>query len=280
MAGTGCRRPHLSEGFYAAPVGTVPVDQDRLARLVSLSSNATAEIEKARQSEAQAQLRARADLIDALNDSHRQQIDQMAETHRHQSEHQKAALEEALAEVKDREERIRKLLSERHDDVGRLALANERAVSAEHRDRRLDLELQSNAKQMDLEALRAHLNAQLWQEGFRTAGSFLPHLPGLLGMSSAGSGENGPPSKTEILEQDPPPLCMALCHLLWGVRRRAVVARLEETLRALAEMPELHPLGLALMNEAPEAFQAVVLVLNQGAASSASNPAAQPAQPV
>jgi hypothetical protein len=88
----------------------------------------------------------------------------------------------------------------------------------------------------------------------------------LLAIRTSGTkGSPGPggPVDTTIADDDPPPLCLAICQLAWRVRDPDLVAALATTLLVLSQQPALQGLGAALMNEAPDAFSVLVTLLAQ-----------------
>jgi hypothetical protein len=251
--------PHLPAGYYAALIGTVPIPQRQYEQLLELANNSTAHIERAVQTERTQQLQARSDITTAL-----------VEQHRLANEGLTNQLVDARDELRDREQRIRALLSERHDDVGKLAQLNERAVSAENRDLEIQAKDNHDKRQAELDALKLRLDSELMGKGLEHLSSTVPKLLVAYRATSGDASPTKPANDSAIANTDPPPLCFAVAQLAWRIRDPDLVAALGATLSVLSAHPSLQALGVALANEAPEAFAQVAAILAKMSASTPS----------
>jgi hypothetical protein len=248
----------------------VPVDENVQARLLDIATNATTKIREAVAAERVVQLQARADVITAITEQHRSTTASL-----------EGQLADARAEVKDREDRIRVLLGERHDDVGKLGTLHERAVTAEHRDAQIAAKSQEDERRVQLEAIKAKLNNDLMRDGLKFFGDkttqILPLVLPAAATNGAAKGSKvvdtiiGEPGAAAApsLQEEPPPLCFAIAQLMWRVRDPDLVGLLAIALSQVALLPGLQGLGAKLSQEAPDAF-AVVAALVRAEAAKAS----------
>jgi len=271
---TVCPYTHLEPGFYPAPNGTIAVPAADHAQLVRFATNTAAEIAAAVAKERQAQLEARADITTALVETHGAQV----AAQKDQVDQVKGLLADARDELRDREGRLRVLFTERQDDLGKREALSERVHVAEARDARIALDDVRDLRSKQLAVHVASINGDLWGKGlelgFRQLGPLVP----LLGAAMLGKA-NGTTNGADVdgsLHSNPSELCFALCQLLWRLRDPHLVACLGQALLALGTHPALQDLGTAIRDAAPDAFQAVILVLAQmqsaPSAPSASTP--------
>ena len=255
--GAACPYPHLPEGHYAAAIGTIPVDAQQWERTASLALNSQAAIDKAVKDERTAQTEARADLTQAITDQHQTTV-----------EHLNAALKDARDELRDREGRLRSLLTALEADIAKIMAAEHKAAIAEHRDKGLEVENDKHERSTQLGALQTRLNAELTLHGINEASRLIgPALP-LLAAKAGGNAP--PPSQKDLLESDPPPVAMAIVHFFWRQRDMDILVRLSRVVLGMAALPQLQELGAAMRQQAPTEFAALSAALVQ---------AAQPQQP-